>query len=224
MILLLLSAAGSGPQLLARRPRAYVGYSDLTPFLLQVIARLGIAAFHGPMVAADFARGLTDEELASFEAALGGALPLELPICAEEAADAVEGPLLGGCLSMLASTLGTPYAPDLEGAILFLEDLDEPLYRFDRLLTHLKLSGSLARLKGVVAGHLEGFGCAPPPEASTETLLGQLRAEAKGFPWTLGWGLPAGHSRPNLTLPLGLWARLDPSPGRLTIGEAPAAT
>ena len=125
---------------------------------------------------------------------------------------------------MLASTLGTPYAPDLEGAILFLEDLDEPLYRFDRMLTHLEHSGSLARLKGVVAGHLMGFGCEPPSEDSPEMLLEQLREKARAFPWTLGWGLPAGHSRPNLTLPLGMWAHLDPIAGRLTIGEPPAAT
>ena len=206
-------------RLLERRPRAYVGYSDLTPFLLQVVSRLGIAAFHGPMVAADFARGLSDDERASFEAALAGALPVVVPLCAEGTGEAVEGPLLGGCLSMLASTLGTPYAPDLDGAILFIEDLDEPLYRFDRMLTHLKLSGSLTRLKGVVAGHLEGDGCKPPPEASTETLLERLRDEARSFPWTLGWGLPAGHARPNLTLPLGMRARLDPTAGCLTIGE-----
>lgn len=210
-------------ELLGRHPRAYVGYSDLTPFLLQVVARLGIAAFHGPMVAVDFARGLTAEEQASFEDALGGALPVTLPLCAEGPGEPVEGPLLGGCLSMLASTLGTPYAPDLDGAILFIEDLDEPLYRFDRMLTHLKLSGNLAQLKGVVAGHLEGEGCEPPPEASTETLLEQLRREARSFPWALGWGLPVGHSRPNLTLPLGLRARLDPAAGHLTIGEGPSA-
>ena len=121
---------------------------------------------------------------------------------------------------MLTATLGTPFAPDLEGAILFLEDLDEPLYRFDRMLTHLKLSGNLAHLNGVVAGHLESDGGEPPPGASTETLLRQLRDEARSFPWALAWGLPAGHARPNLTLPLGLWARLDPAAGQLTIGPA----
>ncbi len=210
-------------ELLARRPRAYVGYSDLTPFLLQVVERLRLAAFHGPMVAADFARGLTDGERASFEAALGGDFPIILAVTGEAAGAPAQGPLVGGCLSMLEATLGTPYAPDVEGAVLFLEDVGEPLYRFDRMLTHLKLSGNLAGLKGVVAGHLDGdagapLPGAPRPSAPSEALLDQLREEARGYPWPLAWGLCAGHARPNLTLPLGLVARLDPIAGTLTIG------
>ena len=211
-------------RLLARRPRAYVGYSDLTPFLMQVIARLGLVTFHGPMVAADFARGLSSAELDSFTRVLGGDLPVTLTLRTEALPDSgtVEGPLLGGCLTMLAATLGTPYAPDLSGALLFLEEVGEPLYRFDRMLTHLRLSGSLAHLEALIAGHLEGEGGDPQSAASSEVLLDQLRREARGFPWPLAWGLAAGHDRPNLTLPLGLQARLDPAAGRLTI-EPPAA-
>ncbi len=209
-------------QLLERWPRAYVGYSDLTPFLLQVVARLRLVAFHGPMVAADFARGLTGAELESFTSVLGGEFPATLPVSVdagdEPTGEGVAcGRLLGGCLSMLAATLGTPYAPDLEGAILFLEDVGEPLYRFDRMLTHLRLSGNLAHLKAVVAGHLEGDGGDPQLAASSEVLLDQLRREARSFPWPLAWGLPAGHDRPNLTLPLGVAARLDPIAGQLVI-------
>ncbi len=204
-------------RLLARRPRAYVGYSDLTPFLLQVVARLGLATFHGPMVAADFARGLSDEERSSFEQALGGSYPLSFSVTTEASGGAVEGPLVGGCLSMLVATLGTPYAPDFEGAILLLEDLEEPLYRFDRMLTQLRLSGNLARLHGAVAGHLTGDDCEPSSGASHDTLLEQLLLEAKSFPWPVAWGVPVGHSRPNLTLPLGLRARLDPSRSQLMI-------
>ena len=204
-------------QLLKRRPRAYVGYSDLTPFLLQVVARLGLVAFHGPMVAADFARGLGVEERHSFDSALAGAFPMTLQVSCDELGAAVEGPLLGGCLSMVASTLGTPYEPDLEGAILLLEEVGEPLYRFDRMLTQLRLSGNLARLKGLVAGHLEGEGGDPLRADSGDTLLRQLRDETRNEPWPLAWGLPAGHAAPNWTLPLGLPARLDPTAGHLTV-------
>ena len=204
--------------LLARRPLAYVGYSDLTPFLHEVVCRLRVAAFHGPMVAADFARGLSGAELESFVSVLGGEFPASLPVSCPDAGDeVVEGPLLGGCLTMLAATLGTPYACDLGGSILFLEEVGEPLYRFDRMLTHLRLSGSLANLKALVAGHLEGEGGDPELAASSEVLLDQLRREARRYPWPLAWGLPAGHDRPNLTLPLGLPARLDPIAGLLTI-------
>ena len=207
-------------ELLARRPRAYVGYSDLTPFLLQVVARLRLAAFHGPMVAADFARGLSEVEVESFASMLGGRFPAELPLCAEAPSDPaggpVEGPFLGGCLTMLAATLGTPYAPDLSGALLFLEEVGEPLYRFDRMLTHLRLSGNLTDLKAMIAGYLDGEGGDPRSAAASDVLLDHLRRETVNDPWPLAWGLAAGHDRPNLTLPLGLEARLDPACGRLT--------
>ena len=231
--------------LLAKRPRAYVGYSDLTPFLLQVVERLGLAAFHGPMVAADFARGMSEEEKASFRGVLAGRFPTVLPVRGEclpaggngssaRGAPSTEssgggripsapvaGPLLGGCLSMLVATLGTPYAPDLDGSILILEDLGEPLYRFDRMLTHLRLSGNLAKLRGLVVGHLEGEDHDPSLAASEATLLEQVRCEAEGFSWPIAWGLPVGHSRPNLLLPLGLWGRLDVFTGQLTIEPWP---
>jgi muramoyltetrapeptide carboxypeptidase len=122
--------------LLARHPRAYVGYSDLTPFLLQVVQRLGLVAFHGPMVAADLARGLEDDERESLLAALAGEYPVELPVEMEEverSRPAAVGPLVGGCLSLLTALLGTPYAARLDGSLLFLEDVGEPLYRLDRM-------------------------------------------------------------------------------------------
>ncbi|MEM1206692.1 MAG: LD-carboxypeptidase [Acidobacteriota bacterium] len=203
--------------LLARRPRAYVGYSDLTPFLLQVVAKLGVVAFHGPMVAADFARGLSPFEAASFEGALAGAYPTRLALTPVPG-QAVEGPLLGGCLSLLAATLGTPWATDLEGAILVLEDLGEPPYRFDRMLTHLRLSGTLTRIQGVVVGHLTTDDEEEPSAWGGEvTLRGVLREHAARGGWPLSQGLAVGHASPNLTLPLGLWARLDPPAGTLQI-------
>ncbi len=202
-------------RLLAETPRAYVGYSDLTPFLNQVVVRLGLVAFHGPMVAADLARGLEPAERASFEAALAGDIETEVPLRFLGGGEAAEGPLLGGCLAMLTSTLGTPYAPDLEGAILFFEDVDEPPFRIDRMLTHLKLSGNLHGLAGIVAGHLTG-GASEGPAAgpSGDDLLRELAA---GYPWPAASGLCAGHACPNLTLPLGARARLDPARRLLAI-------
>ncbi len=203
-------------RLLARLPRAYVGYSDLTPFLLQVVARLGLVAFHGPMVAADFARGLTAAERASFRSTLGGELGGGFDIVAPGGQDVAEGPLLGGCLSLLVATLGTPFAPDLERAILFVEEVGEPHYRFDRMLTHLRLSGSLAGLRGMVAGHVLGAH-GQRDGGSSETTRRQLEELAAEFSWPLAWGLAAGHAGPNLTLPLGLRVRLEPAAGRLRV-------
>ncbi|HEV8630573.1 MAG TPA: LD-carboxypeptidase, partial [Thermoanaerobaculia bacterium] len=140
-------------ELMARRPRAWVGYSDVTPLLLRIVERCGLVTFHGPMVAGDFGRGLGADEVASFRAAVAGDRPLVYPLRWLRAG-AAEGPLLGGCLSLLAAVVGTPWAPRLDGALLFLEDVNEPLYRLDRMLTHLRLSGSLTTVRAIVAGYL----------------------------------------------------------------------
>jgi muramoyltetrapeptide carboxypeptidase len=203
--------------LLARRPRAYMGFSDLTPFLLGVVARLGLVAFHGPMVAADLARGLSAVEEESFLDALAGRYPVTQPLGrAIRPGAGASGPLLGGCLSLLAATQGTPYAPDLTGALVFWEDVGEPPYRIDRMLTHLRLSGSLSKIAGMVVGHISAGvenGVSP---ADWPTLVGEALS---GFSWPLAWGQESGHVAPNRTLPLGWNARLSPDADRLVLGE-----
>jgi muramoyltetrapeptide carboxypeptidase len=211
-------------RLLGQRPRAYVGYSDLTPFLLAVVARLGLAAFHGPMVATDLARGLGPIEKASWLGALAGRYPVRMRLRAVTPAASprprevgsggdspvARGPLLGGCLSLLAATLGTPCAPDLAGAILFWEDVGEPWYRLDRMLTQLRLSGSLAAIRGMVVGRVE-LADEQPRTASLARLLGEQAASLRV---PVARGLPSGHAAPNLTIPLGLPARLAMGGGR----------
>lgn len=201
--------------LLARHPRAYVGYSDLTPFLLAVVRRLGLVAFHGPMVAADLARGLGPREERSLLDALAGRLEgVRFPLSGWLRRGAAEGVLLGGCLSLLTALQGTPWAPDATGAILFWEDVDEPLYRLDRMLTHLGLSDTLPAIRGMVIG-----GCRPtdtpgPDEAAG---AGRLAEALAAWAWPVAHGLEAGHYAPNLTLPLGAPARLDPDAGSLVL-------
>ena len=123
---------------------------------------------------------------------------------------AAEGPLLGGCLSLLEAVAGTPWEPDLRGALLFVEDVNEPSYKVDRMLTHLRLSGTLSTVRAIVAGHL---GSAWESDAIVpwhrETLL--------AIPGPVAFGLASGHGLPNLTLPLGATARLDAAAGALTI-------
>ncbi len=205
--------------LLARHPRAYVGYSDLTPFLLAVVERLRLVAFHGPMAAADLARGLTGREERSFLDALAGRVDgASMPVSGWLREGAAEGPLLGGCLSLLTSVQGTPWAPRLDGSILFWEDVGEPLYRLDRMLTQLDLAGGLTAIRGMVIGH-----CRPSDSASgagaVDGWLGQLSEAFEGRSWPVAYGLEAGHEAPNLTLPLGLPARLDPETSSLILGS-----
>ena len=206
--------------LLARRPRAYMGFSDLTPFLLGIVARLGLVTFHGPMVAADFARGLTQVEEESFLGALAGRYPaeqpLERPLRTAPAPSDAAGPLLGGCLSLLAATLGTPFAPDLTGSLVFWEDVGEPPYRIDRMLTHLRLSGSLSTIAGMIVGHISAGTEDGENPADWRSVVGEALA---GFSWPLAWGQESGHVAPNRTLPLGLSARLSSDSTRLVLGE-----
>ena len=202
----------------AGRPRAWVGYSDVTPLLLRIAQRSGLVTFHGPMLGTDLARGLTAQEGASLLAALAGERP-SLPVRFARAG-AAEGPVLGGCLSLLTAVLGTPWAPDLRDAILFVEDVNEPAYKVDRMLTHLRLSGTLRRVRAIVAGHFGAeweTGLTRPetePDATEPAGSWQLESLLE-LPGPLAYGLPGGHGTPNLTLPLGAPARLDPARGEL---------
>jgi muramoyltetrapeptide carboxypeptidase len=200
---------------LARHPRAYIGYSDLTPFLLEVVRRLGLVAFHGPMVAADLARGLDEEETASLLDQLAGLYPQRMAVPAWPRAGVVQGPLLGGCLSLLTATLGTPFAPKLAGSILFWEDVGEPLYRLDRMLTHLRLSGNLQQIAGMLIGQLVWNG---EDEPSPEDWAFFEKDLLQTFSGPLARGLCCGHGSPNWTLPLGLSARMDAEVGELILG------
>jgi muramoyltetrapeptide carboxypeptidase len=192
-------------ELLAASPKAYVGYSDVVPLLLQIVTRLRLICFHGPMVASDLAAPLGADEERSLLDALAGKLGRSLPCDCADDAPAVEGRLLGGCLAMLTASLGTPWFPRLDDSLLFLEDVNEPLYRLDRMLTQLQLSGRVRRVKAMILGHLGGVG-----ELRQRPIDGEPRP-------ILAWNLPSGHGRPNLTLPLGALGRLDPEARALVV-------
>ena len=197
---------------LSRVPRAYVGFSDLTPFLLEVVRRLGWVAYHGPMVAADLAGGLSSEDRDALAGALAGEPVTEVDLGGAIGTGEARGPLLGGCLSLLAASLGTPWRARLDGALLAFEDVGEPLYRVDRMLTHLRLSGSLAAVRGVLIGSMSGTESAALEPVRVAELAAEL---APGTP--VAWGLPIGHGGRNLTLPLGAPARLDAAALRLRL-------
>jgi muramoyltetrapeptide carboxypeptidase len=210
-------------QALQRRPRALIGFSDNTALHL-AIRQLGIVSFHGPHPAAElppFAEQALRRVLE--DASPAGLLPSPP---AAPAPDGVvggraEGPLVGGNLALLAATLGTPYAVHADGAILFLEEVGEPAYRIDRLLSQLLLAGVFDRVAGVAIGAFsecpdEEQTHLPSPAEVIRDRLGRLEVPvASGFSF--------GHIADNLTLPLGVRARLDADVGTLELLE-PAVT
>jgi muramoyltetrapeptide carboxypeptidase len=139
-------------------------------------------------------------------------------LCGPEDA-VVEGPLLGGNLTLLAHLVGSPHLPDLEGAILLLEEVDEAPYRIDRMLTQLLASSSFPRAAGVVLGDFvrcEGHAGFPPEHASAE-LVAAERLGPLGIPVLAG--APVGHGERNRALPLGLRTRLDSAARELSFLE-----
>lgn len=201
-------------RLLAQTPRAYVGYSDVTPLLNGIVRRLRLVTFHGPMVAVELAAEPTLEERESLLAALAGETGARLAVTGGVRSEVVEGPLVGGCLSLLTAVVGSGHEVRAAGSILFWEDVEEPLFRIDRMLTQLRLSGSLAGLHGMVVGRPYSGDGRSEIEGLPEILL-DLEREL-GAPVVRGCS--SGHCRPNLTLPLGMNARLDPRGGVLSLG------
>jgi muramoyltetrapeptide carboxypeptidase len=173
------------------------------------------------MVADDVARGLTERSLAHLRALLtdpGFRWEIEAPETVR--GGRARGRLVGGCLAVLVAALGTPWAIDTAGAILFLEDVAERPYRLDRLLTQLRQAGKLDRIAGLVFGTM-----AACPEVDGVGPLDVIRACCADLPCPIAFGLPAGHDpRPerceNLALPLGIEVELDADRGRLVALES----
>lgn len=204
---------------LRRRPKPVVGYSDATA-LLAAVARAGVVGVHGPMVAADLARGLAGRSLEHLRRLLTDPeyrWTIEAPVTIRPGR--ARGPLAGGCLSVLVTMLGTPWAPTYDGAVVFLEDVHEWPYRLDRLLTHVRQSGALDRAAGVVFGTMEA--CRTLDGVCALDVARELFADA---PYPVAFGLPAGHTNcpsgvENLALPFGIDVELDATAGRLVACE-----
>lgn len=189
-------------ELIRRHPKILVGYSDITALLLAVFKRARLITVHGPVL-----RDLTKRQGANLDFLIRLVTSCEAP--AIEFAEATvlrqgsaAGRVLGGNLSLVTRLLGTPFMPSLKGALLFLEEKGEALYRVDRMLTHLRLSGSLNGCAGVLAGSFVDCGDSSEVESLIQDRLGHL-------PVPIMVGLPIGHGEANTALPLGVRAVLD---------------
>ncbi len=190
------------PAEIVANPKIHMAGSDVTALLAYIGKVAGLTTFYGPMVAVEMASG----EPLDWERVLTGETPPEHRFGHADALapGSGEGPLTGGCLSLLASLVGTPEAVCGHGAILFWEDTGEPVYRLDRLLTQLERSGTLNGLRGMVIGSV-----VPEREQSAETVLDYLRSRFRDAPFPVVTGFPSGHLAAPRTLPLGVRVRLE---------------
>jgi muramoyltetrapeptide carboxypeptidase len=194
--------------------KSLTGYSDITTLLLWQQRCAGLLGFHGPM----FERGadISDAEFGAMVETLTGTerLPVE-----REGSDgsgaAVEGPLVGGSLTLIAASLGTAWAIDARDAILLLEDTGERPFRVDRMLQQLRHAGVLEGVVGVGLGHFDRCDESDGFIRSEQILREWL--DAARVPWVSG--LPFGHGAPNLVWPFGVRARLDGARATLHILE-----
>jgi muramoyltetrapeptide carboxypeptidase len=158
--------------MIRKNPKVIIGYSDITGLLLALYSRAGLIGFHGPCATSTF----SDYTLAEYkkvvvnpseQTVIGSPPETEYPEGQAERTNRImhfaggkaRGRLVGGNLSLLSPLIGTPYEPDFNGAILFLEDVNEAFYRLDRMITHLLLAGKLQQLSGIVMGKFTKSSC-----------------------------------------------------------------
>lgn len=217
--------------LLRSHPKIFIGYSDITALHLAIHQKTGLVTFHGPVVLSRFTDYTQDHyRKALFQTDPIGAVtnpPEANPLRPEHTLRTIRpgtarGRLIGGNLTLISTTMGTPYEIDTRGRILFFEDVDEEPYRIDRMLTQLRLAGKFDAAAGIVVG--ECADCRPkdykPSFNSTFTLgevldnlLGDLRIPVLT-------GLTIGHTNDQATLPQGVMATLDANRQQLLIEES----
>lgn len=214
--------------LIRRNAKVFLGYSDITALHLAINKYSSLVTFHGPIVLSPF----TEYTQRYFRSALFEAKPLrQISNPPEEnrlrpvyslrtiSSGVARGPLIGGNLTLISTTMGTPYEIDTSGKILFLEDIDEETYRIDRMLTQLRLARKLDEAAGIVFGRCQDCGprdYKPSLESNyslgevLDNILGKLRVPVL-------YGLTVGHTPDQLTLPLGVMAALDADKGILDV-------
>ena len=216
-------------QTIRANPRIFLGYSDITSLHCAFLARSNLVSFHGPMLNADLIKkDLPDFTLRSFLKTLMQPVPPG-SICDGYQRKTItilrcgvaSGPLIGGNLSLLCATLGTPYQPSFKDRILFFEDLDEVPYRIDRMLTQLLNAGLLQQVAGIAIGI--NVNCRDPRAGHAgeyrQTAEDVLSERLLPLKVPIVAGLPFGHIPLKATLPIGVRATLDAVKGDLTIDE-----
>ncbi len=212
-------------ELIRRHPKCLAGYSDITALINAIYMRSGVVTFHAPLGVSEwndfsvgyFRRVLMEGEAVTFKnpAERDGLLAQTRGRIQTIRGGRARGRLLGGNLAVLTTLLGTPFLPDFRGAILFIEEINEYIYRVDRMLSHLRLAGVFDQLAGVVIGQFtdckpgDGFGSLPLDDVFDDYF--------KGLNIPVFSGSLFGHTKLKFTLPVGLDAEMDADNGTLML-------
>ena len=207
------------PAEIRANPKIHLGGSDLSALFAYIAAHAPLVTFYGPMVSVQLADGGSLD----WEQVLSGGQPEPHTVQPDDVIrpGRADGPLTGGCLSLLASLCGTPEAVGGAGRILFWEDVGEEIYRLDRMLTQLERSGTFEKLSAMLIGSVapgrrEGM-------ESPEDIRAWLRRRFADAPFPVAMGFPVGHLPSTRTIALGARARVDLDSGCVDFPEIPVA-
>jgi len=198
---------------LAQSNKIFVGSSDITTLLIYLMQSFSWLTFHGPMIATHFGKEPSPPlESHLFRLLAGDCLEMQFERLKTLRSGRAEGILTGGCLTLLCTTIGTPYEIETAGRILFIEDVNEAPFRIDRMLSYLKSLGKFTHVRGVIFGQMPQC----HPEALPEIILDIFGDSA--FP--ILFSFPSGHGDATATLPLGASIRLDADLGLVKMLES----
>jgi muramoyltetrapeptide carboxypeptidase len=211
--------------MIGRNPKLFLGYSDTTAVQIALLKLSGLVSFYGPMVETDLGKRSSAERRGQLLSLLAGE-DARLELRGSEPGDVLtlypgetSGRLVGGCLSIFASLLGTPYEPDTTDTILFFEDVDEYPHRIDRYLTQLLLAGKLQSARGIIFGSFPGSTYPPDHDYHDYrvSMIDIIKDSVAPLKIPCIYGLPFGHVSDPYTIPLGGYARLDATRRRLLL-------
>jgi len=191
-------------------PKIFLGYSDVTVLLQYLERQTQMVCFHGPMVAREFGLGapaFNERNFFDCVTQRSGGIGITAPILETLHSGTAKGQLTGGCLSLLAAMLSTPYEVDTREKILFLEDVNTKPYQIDRMLMQLKLAGKFSQVRGLVFGEMLNCTQNSDDDYRLQDIIIDILSELRV---PILYGLPSGHAQTNcLTLPFGVEVRLD---------------
>lgn len=211
--------------LIRSRPKIFLGYSDITALHIALNQKSDLVTFHGPMIMSEMGSEWTEYSEECLMKAITKAEPLgeitnpiDGPIIKTINDGQASGRLIGGNISLIAATIGTPYEIDTKGKLLFIEEVDDPPYLIDRNLTHLWLANKLQDAAGIIVGEI--VRSTPKPSEASRTIWDVLIDRIRSIGKPAIYGLCCGHGKHHVTLPVGLEAKMDATEGRLWIEES----